>query len=633
MAHAVKSPLFNGLESLIEEQVGRDRDCPNGAGILRRAGSATACREPSGNRAITGSGGEHWCVNCHSPTEKLEGLLPPWEGRAGGDPRSRRPVRDLLGQRGIEGISCMFCHAVHGPVPRRGEARGGYEGNPTWTSFVTGAVFAMRPEDGRGLPGIGNSGYELRIEDFLLGRGAFGAKSAGAHLYPPQSAKNYLRSSEFCGSCHDVRLFGTDTLGAAKGEHFKRLRNAYSEWAAWAETERRKGKSPASCQDCHMSAFPGVCEPGEGAADDPCPKGTRFVARAPGVYPEGAAASTSSAPGRVVTHSFSGVDLPLSREYPDLLLHEDTVDRNGIPLSPRRRRDMLLRATFRFALDARRSGVGIEIPIEIENVGAGHRVPAGFSQEREIWVHVTVRSGDGRVLYEAGRVDRVDEDLLDKEFVRVTTRDDVTDGFNRPLGVFGADVRDGRDVPLWQPPPELGGTSFRGKGLINFQNGFLRCVRCIGTVNASGRCEPLPGQNDHRAARFADGIYDLDTGSCSSNLSGANALFETYFPVGSLDASRGLVKGPDAIIDTRSLPPGVPLRYVYDLPLARSTGPLRVEARLLFRAFPPFLIKAFAAYEAEQARKGLRPSGPLVTFDMLKRLEVVEIARAERTLQ
>src|SRR6185295_5655852 len=34
MAHAVKSPLFNALESLIEEQVGRDNNCPNGAGIL-----------------------------------------------------------------------------------------------------------------------------------------------------------------------------------------------------------------------------------------------------------------------------------------------------------------------------------------------------------------------------------------------------------------------------------------------------------------------------------------------------------------------------------------------------------------------------------------------------------------------
>src|SRR5262249_36184060 len=159
MAHAVKSPLFNALESLIEEQVGVDQDCPNGAGILRRANPVTACRDKTTKVSVTGSGGEHWCVNCHSPAENLVSAVPPWDGRPGGDPRSRAPVRDLLGERPLEGISCGFCHQVHGPVgPRSGR---GYQGNPTWTSFTTGNVFPARPEDARGLFGIANSGYDL----------------------------------------------------------------------------------------------------------------------------------------------------------------------------------------------------------------------------------------------------------------------------------------------------------------------------------------------------------------------------------------------------------------------------------------------------------------------------------------
>jgi hypothetical protein len=631
MAHAVKSPLFNALEILIEEQAGRDEDCPNGAGILRRANSATACRFGATGNAVTGSGGEHWCVNCHSPTEKLSAGLPAWEGRSGGDPRTRRPVRDLLEERGMEGISCGFCHEVHGPVPAHGTARGAYEGNATWTSFVTGTTFAARPEDGRGLAGIGNSGYDLRPGDFLLGRGAVGDASVGAHLRPSKVSQAYLRSSEFCGSCHDVRLFGTDTLGAGRGEHFKRLRNAYSEWAAWASGEARAGRPVSTCQDCHMSSFPGVCVPDPAEAADPsCPKGFRFSARDPGAWPKGRVATGSAEPAEVVTHWFSGVDVPLSRELSPEIIDEPTVDLGGIPLSARRRRDMLLRRTFRFGLGAaRRGGLGIEVPVEIENVGAGHRVPAGFSQEREIWVHLTVRDGDGRVVYEVGRVDRADEDLHDKVFARVNVLPDDLDRKGRPQGVFGADVRDGADVPLWQPPPALGGSAFRGRGLVNFQNGFFRCVRCLGTIAADGHCEAGPGQTETRAARFADGDYDLDTGECRSNLSGTNALFETYFPVGSLDASRGVAKGPDAILDTRSLPPHVPIRYVYDLPSGGRRGPFKVEARLLFRAFPPFLIKGFAAYEREQARRGLRPNGPLVSEDMLGRLEVVEIARAE----
>jgi hypothetical protein len=626
MAHAVKSPLFNALESLIEEEVGRDRDCPGGAGILRKASAATACR--AGAQPITGSGGEHWCVNCHLPTEKLDTPLPAWDGRPGGDARSRLPVRDLVGERALEGISCGFCHTVHGPVPARG--RGGYEGNPTWTSFLTGTTFAARPEDGRGLTGIGNSGYEMRPDDFLVGRGATREVLGGAHLATPRPSRAYLRSSEFCGSCHDVRLFGTDTLGAAKGEHFKRLRNAYSEWAAWAAGETRAGRTPATCQDCHMSAFPGVCEPDPGGAAGPeCPQGFRFAPRPPGAWPQGRVADTSGAAVDVTTHYFSGVDVPLGRDYPASLVDEPTVDLHGVPLSARRRRDALLRRAFRFGLGpARRGGLGLEIPVEIENTGGGHRVPAGFSQEREFWVHLVVRDGDGRTLYEVGRVDRPEEDLHDKVFLRVNVRGDE-DARGRPVGLFGADVRDGPDAPQWQPPPSQGGASFRGRGLINFQNGFLRCVRCLGTIAPDGHCEAGPGQGDTRAARFADGDYDLDSGACRSNLSGPNALFETYFPVGALDASRGFVRGPDAIIDTRSLPPGVPIRYTFDLAAGGRRGPFQVEARLLFRAFPPFLIKGFAAHEREQAARGLRPSGPLVTEEALGRLEVVEVARAQ----
>jgi hypothetical protein len=288
---------------------------------------------------------------------------------------------------------------------------------------------------------------------------------------------------------------------------------------------------------------------------------------------------------------------------------------------------MLIRRSLRLDLgDAKRLGGTLEIPLTIENVRGGHKIPAGFSQEREIWVHLRVEDGGGRVVYEVGRVERNDEDLHDKVFLRVNTDPDAVDFQGRPVGLFGADVRAGPDVPQWSPPPERGGNDFRGKGLINFQNGFLRCVRCIGTVSPTGECEPL-GFESHRAQRFADGDYDIDTGECRSNLVGEAALFETYFPVGALDASRGFVKGPDAIIDTRSLPPGVPKRYTYVLPTGGRQGPFRLVARLMFRGFPPFLVRAFAEYEQKQAVRGRRPSGPLVTFDMLERLERVEVAR------
>lgn len=651
MGHSAKSPLFQALEILIEEQVGRDDDCPGGAGILRTANPITACRDPNTNLAITGSGGELWCANCHTPRENLAAVLPTWDGRSS-NPSSRRPLRDLQPASTTEGIDCGFCHQVHGPVRPGNERAGLYEGNPAWTSFVTGLRFEMRPEDRLGLPGIANSGYVLDPAELLVdaaGRSDAPTVPGDVHRRPSDEARRYLRSSQFCGACHDVRLFGADAIATpVHGEPFRRLRNAYSEWVDWAALETSKGRTPADCQDCHMSSFPGVCVAGDAPAaiaDETditalrrgCPPGTHFESRAPGELPQLRVAANSGARSEVTTHYFSGVDIPLTPEFDEHFIDQPELDAIGIPLGGDQRRDLLLGRSFRFELgEGRSDGRKLELPVVLENTGAGHKIPAGFSQEREFWVHLRITDATGRLVYEVGRVDRGDEDLRDKIFVTINVDERIRDQQGRPLGVFGADVIDGPDVPQWQAldvvDKHAAATLFRGRGLINLQNGFLRCVQCIGFIDRDGRCQPNFNQDSHRAARFDDAPFDLDTGVCSSNLANGEELFETYLPVGSLDATRGVFKGPDAIIDARSAPPGVPLTWVYELPVAGFEGPFTIEARLLFRAFPPFLIKAFADYEARQAAAGLRPSGPLVTRTMLDKLSVVEIAKITRTL-
>lgn len=644
MAHSVKSPLFGALESVVEEQVGREDRCPNGAGILRKA-SGDVCRDERTGLSVTGAGGEHWCVNCHSAGDNLRSTVPAWSANGTRGGRERKPLRDVLSAQAMEGISCAVCHQTIGPVTSRGGLA--YEGNPTWTSPFTGAVFRMRPEDGSGLRGIANSGYALDPGSFLtssLGRG--GPGDPIVHKRASADAAHYLETSEFCGACHDVRLFGADSVGApSRGEHFKRLRNAYSEWRTWADGERAAGRKAATCQDCHMSLYPGICVQDAGAreagaprlARDPdrhgCPSGTHFEARAPGEKARGLVAASSPSLAPVTSHYFTSVDLPLANEFPDAWGAESSIDANGLPIGLEARREQLLRHTFRFAVGAgSRVGGRIEIPLTIENVGAGHRVPAGFSQERETWVELTVTDARGATVYEVGKIERDDADLHDKAFVRVTTREDVRDFKGRPLGMFGADVVDGPDLPLWEPNPAFGGTTFRGKGLVNLQNGFLRCVKCIGTVDVEGRCQPGPGQGRTRADRFDDGAYDLDTGECRSNLVGRNALFETYFPVGSLDADRGIAKAPDAIIDTRSAPPGTVLRYTYVLDAGAHPAPFKVKSRLRFRPFPPFLLRAFADYEARKAAQGERPSGPQLTAGVLRRNHPVDLAEASATI-
>ncbi len=632
MAHAATSPLFQALEQMIEEQIGRDRDCPSGAGVLRPSGAA-ACRERQSGLRKTGAGGEGWCSNCHLPSVQLSGGPRPFEALST-SAASRAPLAELVAPSALEGIGCVVCHQAAGPVSRGG-AGARYVGNAFWTSVESGRTFEFRPEDERGLFGISNSGYRLDPRIFIAAAGDAASElvPGGAHRRTPAAARAYQRSSEFCGSCHDVRLFGTDAL-APRGEHFKRLRNGYSEWAAWAADRKRRGERAPGCADCHLSSFPGVCvsdERATNAAGDACPPGTRFEARPPGSLVDGRAASNSDQSQQLHPHYFSGVDVPLDPRLNVPLDEEALLDAAGIPQGPRARRDLLLASALSLELEPlARRGATLTIPVVVENVGAGHRVPAGFSQEREIWVHLTLRDARGDVVYEVGRVDRPDQDLPDKRFLRITTDDTLVDAQGRSQGLFGADVVDGPDVPEWSPRPDLGGNRFRGQGLVNFQNGFLRCVRCIGRIDASGVCRPLPGQERTRAARFADGEYDQDSGQCGSNLSGRNALFETYFPVGALDADRGVAKAPDAIIDTRSLPPGERVTYAYELDVSRARAPFVVEAELLFRAFPPYLLRAFVDYERRMAARGERPSGPLIDARALERLEIVRVRRATR---
>jgi hypothetical protein len=60
MAHSVKSPMFQALEMLIEEQALKSSSCPEGAGVMRKAGSPGDCRDPESGVLLTGSAGEHW---------------------------------------------------------------------------------------------------------------------------------------------------------------------------------------------------------------------------------------------------------------------------------------------------------------------------------------------------------------------------------------------------------------------------------------------------------------------------------------------------------------------------------------------------------------------------------------------
>ena len=200
-------------------------------------------------------------------------------------------------------------------------------------------------------------GERTRPEELVAG---------GAHRRPSAEARRYLASSEFCGAATTCGCSAPTYSGLpSAGEHFKRLRNAYSEWQSYSAQHAASGKKAASCQDCHMSSFPGVCVPNAGAAAKPraerpsvferaCPEGTRFEPRAPGVLANARIATVSAESQPLHSHYFSGVDVPLAPEFLDALVDEGSLDSAGIPLGARQRRDLLLASSVRLRIvDAR----------------------------------------------------------------------------------------------------------------------------------------------------------------------------------------------------------------------------------------------------------------------------------------
>jgi hypothetical protein len=219
----------------------------------------------------------------------------------------------------------------------------------------------------------------------------------------PSAEQPYLKSSQFCGECHDV----TSPNGI-------RLEEAFSEWQ-----NSPAAKKGITCQQCHMGPVQGI----------PIPDSHRPLGRAaqvPGVPPE-------HLPLRHLTdHTFAGPDYSLlpDTEFPhklDWMYETDYRDTNR--LTPYQQRTLVeLRRANRESLraaDAKRYELlrnaakinvshlksarpneKVKVHVDVVNKVAGHSFPTGFTAERQLWVSVEVRDPTGRLIFSTGDFDR-----------------------------------------------------------------------------------------------------------------------------------------------------------------------------------------------------------------------------------
>jgi len=249
-----------------------------------------------------------------------------------------------------------FCAPCHTPV---GVAQGSI---PFATPPQRVGDTKLSPQEQAGV----QCAFCHRIEGYSEPRnGKYKASPAGPMLgaYPDSrspfhesAASPLYRKADHCGPCHQV-------VHPANGLV---LEDTWGEWqrGPWAA----KG---VTCQDCHMRASLG-----------------------PGAPQAGQAALGGPRREHVSEHRFVGPNL--------MFAQRGTPDGRALEKASR----ALLRKAAAIVLQQPRLNDGrLEIPLRVENRGAGHSIPTGVTELRQVWLEVRVTDETGAELLSTGKLD------------------------------------------------------------------------------------------------------------------------------------------------------------------------------------------------------------------------------------
>jgi hypothetical protein len=315
------------------------------------------------------------CTICHMPMMRYESKLIGREGEAFVHfPPGQHTRADRLAE---DGVSCSVCHQITG------------EGLGTRASFVGGfKIDTTKPP-----------GERHEYGPFEIDKGHTTIMRSSSTFQPVED-KKVIRSSELCATCHTLLTKALDAQGHVIGELPEQV--PYQEWL------HSKYKDEKSCQDCHM---PKVLE------DAP------IASVLPETHPD------------FSRHTFVGGNFFMQRL---LNLHRNDL---GVLAPPEDLDSAALRTIAHLQSQAARISIKrlearngrLEAEISIENL-AGHKLPTAYPSRR-VWLHVTVRDGLGKVLFESGALhpdgsiegnaNDIDPSRFEPHYVEITQPDQV----------------------------------------------------------------------------------------------------------------------------------------------------------------------------------------------------------------
>ena len=201
----------------------------------------------------------------------------------------------------------------------------------------------LKPGQGEDEPGIKYGPFDDSTPDFHE------AKFSRLHT-----------ESEICGTCHDVKhvAFGTD------------IETTYTEWKN-GPYNSEDPKKKITCQGCHMYQRPDV--PATGSTKRP--------------ENPGAATDYSDERPHIFTHYFVGANSSVPAEFGGKGKTRMAVER--------------LENAATLSVDT--SGISQKkLAVTVTNVGAGHSIPTGVSDLRQVWLEVIIQDKAHKTSFQAG---------------------------------------------------------------------------------------------------------------------------------------------------------------------------------------------------------------------------------------
>jgi hypothetical protein len=285
---------------------------------------------------------EDECSVCHMPAVRMADR----DAGRHTDVFSRFPLATFpKGDRAAaDGVTCSVCHQIE------------KEGLGTDATFV-GNVKIAQPD---------KFGVRPEYGPFDVDKGHRTVMHSSTATYLPTHGSQ-VRDSGLCGSCHTLI---TSALGP-NGEKIAR----FPEQVPYQEWQHSDYATKQTCQDCHMPVV------NEAVA----------VTRLYGQPREG-----------MHRHVFVGSNFVVEGMLQD---HRDELATAALPeemdAAMKRTTEFLKTQAAKVTIGSiDRTGDRVAVEVHVENLG-GHKLPTAYPSRRA-WLHVVVRDGSGRVVFESG---------------------------------------------------------------------------------------------------------------------------------------------------------------------------------------------------------------------------------------